>query len=379
MFLKDLIKAKDVKTMYFELAKRNLRRNLLRSILALMGIIIGVAAISSLGILGGGLKQGIMENLGGISNYIIVFPNYQNGYTSFDKKDVEKLRVLNCRVIPIYATSDFVYIKGKNRKTYANIFGIDKNDINYLNLKVKVSDTSVAVDTFFSNINEVSIGNQLEIKNISLRISEIYNSTFLFPDNSIILTAKTYRRFYGADNYSRILLHVKNIKDIDKIKNETEKILNRKEKKCIIISLNSILEAINGVITKVSYFLMGIGAISLLVAGIGIGNVMLMSVVERTKEIGVMRSIGASKRDIIMMFLYEALILGVIGSLIGAFLSLFFGYLIVHYLLKSSLSYYAIFYMIIGIMFGILTALISALYPAYKASKLDPIKALRNE
>jgi putative ABC transport system permease protein len=71
---------------------------------------------------------------------------------------------------------------------------------------------------------------------------------------------------------------------------------------------------------------------------------MLMSVVGRTKEIGAMRSIGASKKDIIMMFLYEALILGIIGSLIGAFLSLFFGYLIVHYLLKTSLSYYAIFY-----------------------------------
>ncbi len=365
--------------MYFELAKRNLKRNLLRSILALLGIIIGVAAISSLGILGGGLKQGIMENLGSISNYIIVFPNYQNGYTSFDKKDVEKLRVLNCEVIPIYATSDFVYIKGKNRRIYTNIFGIDKDDINYLNLKVKISDTSAAVDTFFSKANEINIGNQLVIKNISFRVSGIYNSTYLFPDNSLILTAKTYKRLYGEKKYSRIILYVRDINNIDKIKKETERILNKKEKKCIIIALNSILEAINGVITKVSYFLMGIGAISLLVAGIGIGNVMLMSVVERTKEIGVMRSIGASKKDIIILFLYEALILGIIGSLIGAFLSLFFGYLIVHYLLKTSLSYYAIIYMLIGIFFGILTSLISALYPAYKASKLDPIKALRNE
>ncbi len=105
---------------------------------------------------------------------------------------------------------------------------------------------------------------------------------------------------------------------------------------------------------------------------------MLMSTIERTKEIGVMKSIGASKRDIITLFLYEALILGVVGSVIGAILSLGVGYLVVHYLLSSSITMESLIYVFLGI-FGVGTSIIASLYPAYKAANLDPINALKNE
>lgn len=106
---------------------------------------------------------------------------------------------------------------------------------------------------------------------------------------------------------------------------------------------------------------------------------MLMSTIERTKEIGVMKSIGASKRDIITLFLYEALILGVVGSVIGAILSLGVGYLVVHYLLSSSITMESLIYVFLGILFGVGTSIIASLYPAYKAANLDPINALKNE
>jgi putative ABC transport system permease protein len=367
--------------MYFEMAKRNLKRHTLRSILALLGIIIGVMAISSLGILGGGLKQGISKNFEGVANFVVLFPNSGEGYLQFTKRDVDKLRRLNCRVIPISVKSDIVHIKKTDKKTYVSIYGIKKEDIKYLNLGVgnKLTDTTIYADNVFSEYNNVNKNDMIEINNVSFRIVGIYNSSFfIISQNSIILSQKTYRRFYG-DNYSMIVLYVENKEDINAIKNETDEIMNKKEKKVIILSMDTLLKSINDAMDKVSLFLMGIGGISLLVAGIGIGNVMLMSTIERTKEIGVMKSIGASKKDIIVLFLYEALILGIIGSLIGAFLSLGIGYLIVSYLLKASLTIDCLYYVLLGILFGIGTSLISALYPAYKASKLDPINALRNE
>ncbi|ABR56105.1 ABC transporter permease [Methanococcus aeolicus] len=367
--------------MYFEMAKRNLKRHKLRSFLALLGILIGVMAISSLGILGGGLKQGISKNFEGVANFVVVFPNSGEGYLHFTKKDITKLKKLDCVVIPICTKNDIIYIKGKNKKTYASIYGIKKEDIKYLNLGVdnKLSDTTVYADSMFSDFNEVNKNDAVAINNISYRIKGIYNSSFfILSQNSIILSQKTYNRFYGS-NYSMVVLYVKNKDNINNIKNETELIMNKKEKKVIILSMDTILKSVNDAMNMLSMFLMGMGGISLLVAGIGIGNVMLMSTIERTKEIGVMKSIGAPKKSIMIIFLYESLILGIIGSFIGAFLSLGIGYLIVCYLLKASLTVDCLVYVILGVLFGIATSLISALYPAYKASKLDPIKALRNE
>ncbi|AEF96615.1 ABC transporter permease [Methanotorris igneus] len=367
--------------MYLKMAKRNLNRHILRSTLALLGIIIGVMAISSLGILGGGLKQGIIKNFEGVANFVVVLPNTEEGYLHFTKKDVDKLKKLNCIVIPISSKTDIVYIKGKNKKAYVTIYGIKKEDIKYLNLgiKNKLTDTTTYADSFFVNIHDVNTGDMVVLKNISLRINGIYNSSFfVISQNSIILSEKTYKRFYG-NNYSMIVLYVKNKDDISKIKNETEKIMNRKEKTAIVLSMDRILQSINDVMDKVSLFLMGIGGISLLVAGIGIGNVMLMSTIERTKEIGVMKSIGASKRDIITLFLYEALILGVVGSIIGAMLSLGVGYLVVHYLLRSSITMESLIYVFLGILFGVGTSIVASLYPAYKAANLDPIKALKSD
>ncbi|WP_423792501.1 ABC transporter permease [Methanocaldococcus indicus] len=365
--------------MYIELAKRNLKRHLLRSILALLGIVIGVAAITTLGILGESVKTAVNNNLGNVANYIIIFPNFVSGYEYFDKSDLLKLRGINGVVIPMYERYDNIYLVGKNRYLSVRVFGINKNDIKYTNLNVRISDTTLAVDNYLSEIGDIKKDDIIKIRDIKFRVSGIFNSSFIVPQNSIVLTEKTYKRLYNPKGYTRIVVYVKDINKMEEVEKEIDSILNKRKKKAIIISLKNIVENIKEAISKISYFIIAIGAISLLVAGIGIGNVMLMSVIERTKEIGIMRSIGASKLDILILFLLEAGILGFIGSVVGVIISLIISYFVSVYLLKVSLPLSSILYIIIGIIFGVLTSLLSSLYPAYKATKVEPIKALRND
>ncbi len=368
--------------MYLEIALRNLKKHKLRSVLALLGIVIGVMAISSLGILGGGLKQGIVKNFEDVSNIITLYPIGDGGNYKFDKKEIDKLRKLNCKVIPIYSRGELIELKKQHIKTYTTLYGIDKKDITYLNLKTtkKLTDTSLFAGNLFLDMNKVNVGDSVKINNKSFRIKDEYNGSFFaISGMGLIMTKKTYERFYKNDSYSYVMLKVNDKKDVEKIKNEVDKLMNSKEKKVSIVSMDMFLDAINNAMNMVSIFLMAIGGISLIVAGIGIGNVMLMSTIERTKEIGVMKAIGASKKDILILFIYEALILGVVGSLIGAIFSGVVGFIIITMFLKTTMTFESIIYLIIGSLFGIITSLISSIYPAYKASNLNPIESLRRD
>ncbi len=140
--------------------------------------------------------------------------------------------------------------------------------------------------------------------------------------------------------------------------------------------LNSVEDALR----YVSLFLMGIGSISLVVASVSILNIMLMSVTERTKEIGIIKAVGASKKDIMKMFVLESLILGIMVSFIGGVLSLGVVSVITDLILKDVSSLFdrdVFLYIVRGIGFGIITSLTGGVYPALKASKMKPIDSLK--
>ncbi|MDD1720049.1 MAG: FtsX-like permease family protein, partial [Methanoregulaceae archaeon] len=132
----------------------------------------------------------------------------------------------------------------------------------------------------------------------------------------------------------------------------------------------------------VTTFVTAIGGISMLVAGVSIFNIMMMSVNERIKEIGIMRSIGTRKKGVMSMFIYEAAIIGVVGSIIGGLLSILAGYGISALLLNTTKYLFTISSMlpvVEGILFGILICLACGIYPAWQAANLNPIDALRHE
>jgi putative ABC transport system permease protein len=120
----------------------------------------------------------------------------------------------------------------------------------------------------------------------------------------------------------------------------------------------------------------------MLVAGVSIFNIMMMSVNERIKEIGIMRSIGTQKKEVMSMFIYEAAIIGVTGSLIGGLLSFGGGYLVSAMMLGTTeyiFTLASLYYVVEGVSFGILICIVCAVYPAWQAANLSPIDALRHE
>ena len=158
--------------------------------------------------------------------------------------------------------------------------------------------------------------------------------------------------------------------------------MNRKETVVDVIDTRAILETILTTFGQISTFTTAIGGISLIVAGVSILNIMLMSVTERIKEIGVIRSIGTQRREVRRMFLYEALILGLIGSGIGGVLSIIGGYAVSMVMLQTTEYLFvpsSLVHVLYGIVFGLGISLVSGSYPAWKASNLNPIEALRHE
>jgi putative ABC transport system permease protein len=142
-------------------------------------------------------------------------------------------------------------------------------------------------------------------------------------------------------------------------------------------TIEDILDQFADILDQITLFLGGIAAISLLVGSIGIANIMIVSVTERTREIGVMKAVGAKKLDVIQLFLVEALILGIIGAVFGVLVGLGFGYLGVSW--AGWPMFYPLDWMTIAVVVGVVVGVVSGIYPAWRAARVDPIEALRRE
>lgn len=389
---------------------RNLKRRKLRNWLTIAGIIVGVVAIVSLISLSEGLKVAItdeFDNLG--SQKITITSKYQvigggkssQGLRDEDIKNIEKIvdvdyvtgslngyleAKYNQTTVMVSLTSyDPKYIdkilKQENKELLkGNYFATDKSKeivvgYNYVN-------TEKTKDLFKRTID---IGTKIKLSGTDYTVVGILKNTGDFrEDNAIYISNENLKEITKNETYDVVYAINKNGKDIEttskKIKERLEK--KRGSKDINVTTPLKEAESREEILGVVSIVIIGIACISLLVGGIGILNSMYTSVFERKKEIGILKAIGARKKDILMIFLLESGIIGLIGGIFGVIIGFGLAILVKFVALQIGITINILIsfnIIILALSFSFIIGVISGTIPAYLASNQEPVEALREE
>jgi putative ABC transport system permease protein len=403
-----------MKDIFFDLSVRSVRLNFLRSILASIGIVIGVVAISSMGMLGTNMQLQVKDQLSSGADTIVITadavrmgpPGSSSGSSSssatgITKTQLSKIKLAagsTSKIVPIYSTNtEFTLLSTPGRST---VYGIDPDDITkFLTISngtnIEGINDALVGSTIATNFN-LKIGSRIKIgkdtdesrpvvKIVGILAERGMSSDNVNTDNAIVVSNDWYTNQYGGkDVYSQVNVIVKDIDTITDVETAIDTKLNTDKKTPVvrISDASSRISSITSSLSSITTFILAIGGISLLVAATSIFNVMMMSVNERIQEIGILLSIGTEKGEVRRMFLYEAVILGILGAGIGGIGSLVIGYSVVSYMIGTTEFFFlpeSIMYIPVGMAFGLMVCILSGLYPAWRASNMDPIDALRSE
>jgi len=395
----------------FNLAIKSIWRNKVRSALTALGIIIGVASVILLVSVGQGLQNyitGQFENLG--TNLIYVLPgkvgSEGGGFaqgppdftgSKFTLRHIENIANLGGPVKNAAADNDIpasVSYKGTTKYTTVGSISeaweqmvnievdkgrlITKSDVD-LSRNVAILGKTISEEFFGSGDpleKDITIGDSKFI--VVGTIKEIGTQSIGFDINNFVaIPITTSQRVFDRNTIQSIIVQARSKDDIESAKDEVERYLTSQmdEDDFTVVDSSSLLDTINQVLGVVTAALGGIAAISLIVGGVGIMNIMLVSVTERTREIGLRKALGAKPSDILNQFLIEAVTLSLGGGALGITIG-WLGSLALNQVFPTAVTWWAVMLAFgvsatIGIVFGVA--------PAIRASKLDPIEALRYE
>lgn len=403
-------------------AVRGLTTNKSRSILTILGIVIGITAIILIVSIGKGAQDLILQQIQGLgSRTIVVIPGREpKGFSdsaqifsdSLKEKDYEALQKKSNaptlkNIMPLlFGGENASYGKETYRLT---IFGVSDMASTIFDLNTEFGNfispddikSQAAIVVIGSKVKEElfgsngALGQKIKLKNKSYKIVGILPkkgqvSFFNFDEAALVPYTTAQKYIFGIQYYHRFIIESNEEKNIPQTAREVAATLRDQhgitnpDKDDFFIQTQADLANRLGVVTDVlTLFLVAVAAISLVVGGIGIMNIMLVSVTERTREIGLRKALGATEKDILIQFLLESVGLtgvgGLIGIVIGAGLS-FFASLILSRTLNLSWNYtFPIPATIIGLLVSVGVGLVFGIYPARQASKKSPIEALRYE
>ncbi len=386
-------------------AFKNIKQKKTQSLLTIVGIVIGVLAMVSLISLGYGVQNYIHEEMMKMgSNKITILPMKQFGvppshlFTKKDVKVVERVKGVDAIMYGWFGSCEIEYngekklvsyfyaTPSKLREVYKDSgYDIEKGRWLEDNDKYACVIGYGTAHNLFDR--EIKIGDVVKIKDKKFRVvgilKEVGNQQ---DDNSIILNIDIGEKLFGnKDKYNIIVVTVKEGEDIDKVAEDIKEALKKSlgDEDFSVLTAEQLAERISSILGVITIFVVGVAAISLLVGAIGISNTMHMSILERRRDIGILKALGAETTDILAIFVIESGFLGLFGGIIGLVLGIVMAKgveILAHKMGYLMVNAWISWELIVGILiFSFLVGVISGYFPARSGAKLNPIETLRGE
>jgi len=400
----------------FLLVYRNIRERKTRSILTMLGIVVGIAAVVAIMSISYGMQESITEQLSEMTDIIMVTPGSAElgsfgefgSFTERDLKDVERISGVKEAAAMMGEMQEVEY---RGEKVMVEIVGIEPRDMDAVfGATVKLEEDgdsgtsasgrelrdndrkvcqigySVANDYFDY---EIDVNDRLTINGSKFRVIGVLEKQGGFRSNvdaQIYVTKRDAINVFGTDDISSIFVRVSDIEEAEAIADEIGEQIDDNHKLddfTSAMAMGGAIEDLNSIFQVLQVFLLAIVSISLIVAAMGIMNTTLMSVMERTHEIGVMKAIGAKNRNILFLFLMEAGVVSGIGGVLGCIVGwgaaevISFG---IYTAFDVEIAVVMKLQVLLGgVAVAVLVGILSGFYPARKASKLSPVEAVRYE